>query len=178
MSRYRYIAKPYARAVFELAREQEAMGAWSQMLEALALVAGHPEVEKLAASPLVTQARLQELFAAVIGNELKGDYAHFLALLIHNKRLYALPDIAALFAGYKAEAENMTRVTVESAFEVDNDFLEQVKKRLEKRFNSTIDIETRLNPALIGGAVIRAGDFIIDGSIKGKLERFSQSLLS
>ncbi|MFM9969202.1 MAG: F0F1 ATP synthase subunit delta [Burkholderiales bacterium] len=168
------IARPYAEAVFALADKAGALAAWSDALANLALVAQAPELAQLYGNPKVSGAQLAELFTAA-GNmpaEAKG----LIATLTENKRLQALPAIATQFEALKAEREGAVDAQITSAYALDGAELAALVLDLERRFKRKVRPHVTVDQGLIGGALIRVGDQVIDGSVRGKLEAMRNGL--
>ena len=175
MSQALTLARPYARAAFALARDNGAYAPWSEALAFAARVAADPQVVGLLGSPKLTNADAVSLLAIDGASEAMRN---FLALLADNRRLPLLPEIAGLFEELRAEAERVVKARVTSASALGNGELEGIKAALKKRFGREVEIETAVDESLIGGAVIDAGDVVIDGSLKGKLGRLQSALAS
>jgi F-type H+-transporting ATPase subunit delta len=173
------VARPYARAAFEYARDSGAFAAWSQLLAAGAAVARAPGAEDLFGNPRVGAAELVELMAGVAadsGATVSGDGRNFLGLLAHNHRLALLPEIAAHFEALRAEAENTIDVEVTTAMALTPAQRTRLTQALERRFARQVRLAEAVDPALVGGATVRAGDLIIDGSLQGRLARLEQRI--
>ncbi|MEW5756883.1 MAG: F0F1 ATP synthase subunit delta [Pseudomonadota bacterium] len=170
------IARPYAKAVFELAKAEGKFGGWSDMLRALAAVAGDPAAQKVFRSPSVSKEQVVSLIADVLGNTLSADGLNLVKLLAENKRLALLPEIAAMFEQLRAEAEKTIDAEVISAFEVSAAEQQKIKAALKNRMGREVNLSVRIDPSLIGGAIIKAGDLSIDGSVAGKLQRLATTL--
>ena len=187
------LARPYAEAVFRLARERKTLKAWSEMLQIAAAIAADPQVTVLIDNPRVPRSRFVDFFldvagdaqgsASVAGGRTPGatkkidqDAANLVRLLSENHRLVLLPEIAALYESLRAQAENRVEAEVVSAFAVSDTQLKDIAAALKKRLGRDIDLHTRIDPALIGGIVIRAGDLVIDGSVQGKLRLLATHL--
>ncbi|MGO4552339.1 F0F1 ATP synthase subunit delta [Lysobacter sp. 2RAF19] len=176
MSQALTLARPYARAAFSLAREGNALAGWSDALGFAARVAADPRVAALLGNPALTQADAVTLLTppqvAIEGET----FARFLALLADNRRLAALPEIAGLFDELRFEAERVVKARITSATALPAAELATIKAALVKRFGREVDVETAVDESLIGGAVIDAGDVVIDGSLRGKLGRLQAAL--
>lgn len=171
------LARPYARAAFELARADAGLAAWAGKLAFAAQVASDPRVAALFGDPRVAQADL----AAVVspeGEPADSAFARFIGLLAENHRLPVLPEIGALYEGYKQEAERVLKVNVRSASPIGADEAAKLKDALRRRFGRDIEIEQSIDASVLGGAVIDAGDVVIDGSVRGRLARLEQALAS
>ncbi len=187
------LARPYAEAVFRLALERKTLTVWSEMLQLAAAVAADPQVAALTDNPRVPRERFVAFFLDVCGDaqgsvsvaggrtpgatkKLDKDAANFIQLLSENHRLVLLPEIAALYEKLRAQAEGRVEAEVISASAVSDAQLKDIAVALKKRFGLDIDLSTRIDPALIGGIVIRAGDLVIDGSVQGKLRALATHL--
>ena len=165
------LARPYAQAAFELALSDNALAAWGKFLAVAALVATNPQVSKLISKSLLTQNQFEKLFLDVLNQELDIEKKNFIRLLVEYNRLPLLPQIAEQFNKQAEAAEKQMTVEVESASELNAEQKEKLTKALTKRFKLNVTLKTRVTPELLGGALIRAGDVVIDGSLRGKLNR-------
>jgi F-type H+-transporting ATPase subunit delta len=173
MSQAMTLARPYARAAFAVARDAARLPAWSDALAFAARVAADPQVAALLGNPKLTRDDALVLLAPDAAGE---EFSHFLGLLFDNRRLALLPEIAGLFDELRFEAERVVRARVTSAVALPTAELETIKAALRRRFGREVEVETAVDPALLGGAVIDAGDVVIDGSLKGKLARLQAAL--
>ncbi|HSR66228.1 MAG TPA: F0F1 ATP synthase subunit delta [Xanthomonadaceae bacterium] len=173
MSQTLTLARPYARAAFAVARDENASATWSQALAFAARVSADPQVAALLGDPRLADADAVDLLAPADAGDA---FRRFLAMLAGNRRLALLPEIAGLFEELRAEAERVVKARVTSAEPLPAGELDVLKAALRKRFGREVEVETAVDPALIGGAVIDAGDVVIDGSLKGKLERLQSAL--
>ena len=173
MSQALTLARPYARAAFSLARDAGTLPAWSQALAFAARVAADPTVSALLGNPGLIQADATTLLAPEGADAMFGN---FLGLLFENRRLPLLPEIAGMFDELRFEAERVVKAKVTSAVALPASELETIKAALKKRFGRDVEVETAVDGGLIGGAVIDAGDVVIDGSLKGKLARLQAAL--
>jgi F-type H+-transporting ATPase subunit delta len=170
------LARPYAEAVFRLARERQNLAAWSETLKLAAAVAADPQMTRLIDNPRVPRARFVEFFLDVCGKKIDADGANLVRLLAENRRLALLPEIAALYEELRATAEARVEAEVVSAIEVSAAQLKTIAAALKKRLGREVTLATRLDPSLVGGIVIRAGDLVIDGSVRGKLQLLATHL--
>lgn len=173
MSQALTLARPYARAAFSVAREAGALPAWSAALGFAARAAAEPQAAALLDNPKLTRADVVALLAPEGADE---TFRNLLGLLFDNRRLPLLPEIAGLFDELRFEAERVVRAKVTSAATLADGELETIKAALRKRFGRDVEVETEIDESLIGGALIDAGDIVIDGSIKGKLARLQTAL--
>jgi F-type H+-transporting ATPase subunit delta len=170
------IARPYAKAAFEEARDHGRLGPWSAGLRTAAAVVSDPRVEALLGNPRVTAEELASLVAGIAGATLDEEGRNFVRTLADNHRLAVLPQIAARFDELKAEAEGVIDVTVTSAAPLEEAQRGKLATALERRLKRSVRMHCETDPALIGGAVLRAGDMVIDGSLRAKLERIAFEL--
>ncbi len=167
------VARPYARAVFEIAKEADALAAWSGFLGRGAIAAVDGRVEALFGNPAVTREALAALFIELCGEGVGPNGASFLKLLAENDRMAWLPEIATEFEALRAEAEHVVDVQVTSAVELDAAQRESFATSLKKRLGRDVRLHCDTDAKLLGGAIIRAGDLVIDGSLSGRLERLA-----
>ncbi len=173
MSQNLTLARPYARAAFALAQEGGRSADWSRALAFASRVAADPQAQALLAHPQLATAEAVTLLAADGADEA---FVRFLGLLADNRRLPLLPDITGLFEQLRAKANHVVKARVTSAGELPASELATIKAALVKRFGSDVEIETAVDESLIGGAVIDAGDVVIDGSLKGQLAQLQHAL--
>ena len=164
-------ARPYAKAIFALARKDNSLGAKSIGLQRAATVVADPQVHGLLGNPHVTPAQLADLVNGIAGLDDNG--RNFVTLLAQNRRLGFLPEIAALFEQMKTEIENAVDVEVVAASKLTPDQESRYAAALQKKLGRQVRLHTKVDGALLGGAVLKAGDLVIDGSIKGRLERLA-----
>ena len=170
------IARPYARAAFEDASAGGALEAWSDSLRVASQVVTDERVANLLGNPHVTPEQLAQLFVDVGGQGLGAHGANFVRTLAENGRLAYLPEIAALFEGMKDQAQGVADVTVTSAAALDQAQQQKLAAALERRLKRKVRLHTDIDPQLIGGAVIRSGDLVIDGSLSTRLARIAYEL--
>lgn len=169
------LARPYARAAFELAHAASALAAWSQALAFAARVAADPRVAALGNDPRVQPAQLVALHLPE-GIAADAPFAQFLGELAEHRRMALLPEVAALYEQYRRESESQLLVKVTSAMALDAAQAEQLKASLKRRFKREIELETSVDASLLAGAVIDTGSEVIDGSARGRLERLGNAL--
>lgn len=171
------IARPYARAAFALAESQGELRQWSDMLQLLATVVADSVMQELIGNPEVEEQRLVKLILDVCGSGLNQYGQNFVRVLAENKRLALAPEIAELYEAMRAEAERKIEAEVVSAFPLDDAQLQQLAAALKKRLGRDVTLHTRIDDSIIGGAVVRAGDLVIDGSVTGQLEKLANTLM-
>jgi F-type H+-transporting ATPase subunit delta len=170
------IARPYAKAAFEYARAQNAFPRWSRLLTAASSVVADERVAKLLSDPRVTAKDLVALIGDVVGDSLDEHSRNFIGTLAANRRLALLPDIAAMFEILRAEVENVADVQVISAAALDEPQRQRLATALKKRLGRDVRLHCEVDPTLLGGAIVRSGDFVIDGSLKARLDRLAQEM--
>ncbi len=176
MSELSTVARPYASAAFELAKEQKDFDRWSKMLAFMAAVAHDGEMRRVLDSPRLSEEQAAEMFTAVCEEQIDDDGRNFVRLLAENRRLPLLPEITALYEFMRREAEGKIDAEVVSAQELDKTKLDAIAKALKVRLGREVNLTARTDEALLGGAIIRAGDLVIDGSIRGRLNKLSTAL--
>jgi F-type H+-transporting ATPase subunit delta len=169
------LARPYARAAFEAARDSKDFARWSEMLAAAAATVADARVVKLLSSPRVQPADLVELIAEASRADEHG--RNFLNTLAVNRRLAVLPEVAAIYEELRADVENVTDVHITSAVQLDEAQRAKLTAALKKRLKRDVRLHCDVDASLIGGAVVRAGDFVIDGSLKARLERLAAQIM-
>ena len=170
------IARPYAKAAFGYARDANAFAGWSQGLKSGADVVCDPRVAALTKSPQWTAAALVGLVNDVVGSKLDAGMQNFVRVLAENRRLLLLPEIAAHFEVLRAEVENTVDVEVVSAVPLDAAQRDKLQSALSARLKRRVRMQNSVDATLMGGAVVRAGDLVIDGSLKGRLDRLGTEL--
>jgi len=170
------LARPYAVAAFKQADEEGKLGEWAGMLEFLAAIARDAAMSGLIANPGVDRAALVDLFIDVCGTHLSDTGRNFVKVVGHYNRFALLPDISQRFAEEHAAREGRNRVHVTSAFDLSKAQRAGIVEAMEKRLGSKVTLDCAVDDALIGGVVIRAGDLVIDASLKGRLGQLAQTL--
>lgn len=167
------IARPYAKAAFESARQHNAFERWSQVLATASSVVQDERVARLLSSPRVTSEQMSGLIGDIAGGALDERSRNFLATLASNRRLALLPEISAMFEALRAEAENTADVQVISAVQLNDAQKQRLAAALKQRLKREVRLHCEVDGSLIGGAIVRAGDFVIDGSLKARLDRLA-----
>lgn len=170
------VARPYAQALFELASAQRQFGPWSDRLRLLTAVVTDPRMQRLIGDPRITRAQLAGLITDICGDRLDAHGRSLVGVLVENRRLDLLPEIGALFAQYRAEAEKVVQAEVVSAFPLSAEQEAGIASALKKRLGREISLKSSTDETLLGGAVIRAGDLVMDGSVTGHLDRLANAL--
>ena len=170
------IARPYAQAVFELAENAGDFGHWSDALHAMALVAANPYMGYLFNNPITSRRDAGQVLADVCGDRIDGRGKNLIRLLALNRRLHALPAIKEQYEALRAEAERTVRAELDSALPVSEQEQQQIATALKTRLGRDVELVYKIDETLIGGAVIRAGDLVIDGSVKARLEKLAAAI--
>lgn len=169
-------ARPYAQAAFDEAQKQGDLKGWSDVLLAGAEAAVNPEVAMLISSPRATGKQVEDVMRALCGVKAGSLHDNFIRVLTENHRLDVLPEIAAMYESLRAEAEKALEVTVSSAFELDDAQKRKITDALTKRMSRKVTLKCLTDKQLIGGIVIRAGDQVIDGSVRTRLVEMANAL--
>lgn len=176
MATYLNIARPYAQAVFSYAKEQGSLDAWALVLKKLAGLVSLPEIQKLLNHPGVGPEVVVSIFESCLSKTSDASVKRFLTLLAYKRRLIALSDIASLYLEQYRQEKKQTVVQVRSAFKLSESMTQRLKQVLAKQLDAAVELEVTVDSSLIGGAIISAEEFVIDGSIQGKLKKLSQAL--
>jgi len=178
MADFTTAARPYAKAVFELAQETGSFDDWSARLAFWASVISNPEMAQRLDAPGITQQDKARMVETVAADGMDDSSRNFIRLLAENNRLGLMPDIFGIYETLRSEAEGEIEATVTSAFALTDEQSSKIAGSLSKRLNRKVRIVSQIDEDLIGGAIIRAGDLVIDGSLKGRIEKMSQAVVS
>lgn len=171
------LARPYARAAFEVAEKASALESWRNALAASAEVVATESASRILGNPKIDAEQIIALFGDALGEHMTDAFKNFLDVLMHYRRLPLLPEIFTQFEILRRASEHRLKVHVTSAIELDADQREKLAARLKQRFGAEVDMETDVNTELIGGLVVRAGDRVIDASLRGRLEQLGRQLV-
>ncbi len=172
------IARPYAQAAFDLAQETNDLKTWSEMLQLCAMIVCDEQVSRLIGNPGVSKDELVELILKVAGERLNTMGRNFIRVLANNGRLNVLPEIASLYEQHRADAERRVDAEVISAFPMSDAQQQALAASLKKRLGREVRLTASIDESLIGGAIVRAGDLVIDGSVSGHLNKLAQTLIA
>ena len=178
MADFTTAARPYAKAVFELAQETSQFDAWSGRLGFWSQLVSHPDMSQRLDAPGLTHQDRASMIESVVGDEMDDHSRNFIRLLSENNRLALLPDIFGIYETLRAEAEGEIEATVTSAFELTDSQRDSMTNALSKRLDRKVRIVNVVDKDLIGGAIIRAGDLVIDGSLKGRVENMERAVVN
>ena len=176
MSSLTTLARPYAKAAFELARTDDNLAAWDELLVATSAVTADEGMSKWLQSPHSNAEKAVEIIVEAIGGDVDLRFHGYLGVLADNDRLSLCGEISRLFQQLRADAEKRLQVRVVSAVGLQDAQIERIKSALTKRFDRDITLENKIDSGVLGGAIIYAGDQVIDGSLLGRLKRLEASL--
>jgi F-type H+-transporting ATPase subunit delta len=172
------LARPYAVAVYRLAKQHKSQDRWSEMLALLAAVASNEQMSQAVANPKLTQAQVESMFTSVCGDKLDAGGTNLIKLLVENDKLSLLPVIAEMYEALKAEDGGVEQATIVSATALDKKQVQALLGPLETRFKKKIEPQFAVDPELIGGVKIIVGDAVIDASVRGQLQDLAYTLKS
>ena len=172
------LARPYAKAAFEHALAGGKLQAWSDMLGLAAAVAQQDGISLLLASPALTTQHKGDAFADVCGENLDESARNFVHVLADNQRLSLLPEIHQLFELMKANQEKSIDVEVATAFPLSGELENKLAEALSAKLDRSVKVQSSVDETLLGGALIRAGDTLIDGSVRGRLAKLAEAMNS
>ena len=172
------LARPYARAAFQFAVDSGAVDSWHEALVTVAAVVAEPSVAKVLDDPATTASQRAQTVATVLGDDLPTGVTQFVSVMAENHRLTLAGEVATLFAELRSALDAAANVTVTSAFDVADATIEQLAASLTTKLGKTVEMTVETDASLIGGAIIRAGDMVIDGSVRGRLHKLATALKS
>lgn len=168
------LARPYARAAFDQADQDGALREWLESLQLLGAVSQQDKIRQLYNSPTTTAAQQSQVMIEVCGDKLGAKAQNLVRLLAENGRLSLLPEVARQFEQLKSNRERTVEVEIASAFDIDAETEKKLAAALQKKLDREVTVNSSVDKELLGGVVIRAGDVVIDGSIRGKLGKLSE----
>lgn len=169
------IARPYAEAVFRMAQETGAQGAWSARLQRLALIAQDGDMASVMGNPRLSTEQVVDLFIS-LSQDSDATLGSFIRTLAENRRLALLPEISRLFELAKSQEEGVKEAVVHSAFPIDDTQVATLLQQLEARFGTRLTARVVIDPSLIGGVKVAVGDQVLDASVRGKLDSMAVAL--
>lgn len=170
------LTRPYAKAVFELAKSQGRVDAWARMLDLIAMVANQEPVQRMLESPDLPEADKARRLARVCGEEIDDRGRALIDLLATNKRLGLIAELREQFEALRAQEDQLLDVEVVSAYELTEAQAGMLREALQRKFQREVNMTSRVDAGLVGGALIRAGDTVIDGSVRGRLAKLVEAL--
>ncbi|PKG97882.1 F0F1 ATP synthase subunit delta [Paraglaciecola sp. MB-3u-78] len=175
MSEWTTIARPYAKAAFDYAVENKTIAQWQEMLLFAAEVSKNETVKSLLTGSIAAE-KLAEIFNGVCGEQLDLQGQNLVKILAENRRLQAFSEISVMFNQLKADHDKEIDVDITSAVKLNKKQQTDIGKSLEKRLARKVKLNCSVDPELIAGVLIKAGDTVIDGSLRSKLNRLSDAL--
>ncbi|GAA5524637.1 ATP synthase subunit delta [Microbulbifer aestuariivivens] len=172
------LARPYAKAAFAYAQQASDLSGWSAALATAAAVSQSEKVSELLENPQLTSEQRADIFLSIISDDLSESGKNFIRLLAENHRLPLLPEISALFEELKAQAESTLEVEVVSARALSDAQAAELTKALGNKFGREVHLHSSVDETLLGGAIVRAGDTVIDGTVRGRLAKLAEAMNS
>lgn len=177
------IARPYAKALFELALKHQCLNEWHDALAILSQAVVEQDMQRLLSHPEVTGAMLVDILLTVVGRVMKSTESlkllvQALEMMVHQQRLSAIPEVYRQFDMLNAEHHKRCSGVVYSAIALDDKQMSKLASGLEKKLNKTVSLSQIIQPELLGGAKIQIGDMVIDGTLRGRIQRLAQSMYS
>ena len=172
------LARPYAKAAFEYALDKQQLSLWHEQLGTAAAVVADSGMEAVLNNPSLTASQQAGILTEVCGEALDAQMRNFISVLAVNKRLPLLPEIHKLFGQYKANQERSVDVEVVSAFDLADEASDRLAQALGRKLERQVTVRTSTDSNLLGGVLIRAGDLVIDGSVRGRLNKLAEALNS
>jgi F-type H+-transporting ATPase subunit delta len=176
MSELATLARPYAVALFKRAKETDTTLVWSENLAFLSMVLSNEDILVLIDNPKINRQQLSICLLDICQGQIDAESENFLKLLVHNKRLALVSTITKLYEAYKADYEGYVDVDVETAYEFSEDTKIKFSESLEKTLGKKIHMNVSVDKSLIGGVLVRAGDRVIDRSIRCQLQHMQKTL--
>lgn len=170
------LARPYAKAAFAVALDEKRLAEWQAALNTAGAVAESAKVQNVLSSPSLTGEQQAQLMLDVCGDALDAKASNFIRTLASNKRLKLLPEIATQFAELKARQEKTVAVGIVSAFPINAVAAEKLSQALSRRLQCNVQLDTEVDATLLGGVVIKAGDTVIDASVRGRMLKLADAL--
>ena len=171
------IARPYAQAAFDIANEKGDLKNWSDMLQLIAMVTSDAVLSDMISNPSIEREKIVDVIVDVCGDNLNELAKNFVKVLADNGRLNIMPEIARGYEEHRAEAEKTVEAEVTSAFPLSDAQVKSMTEALKKRLGREVTLKTSIDETIVGGAIIRAGDLMIDGSVSGQLDKLATTLM-
>lgn len=178
MAELNTLARPYAKAAFQYALEANALAEWARQLATLAAASRYGSMADIIASPSRSAQQQAQALTEVCGDDLIGPVRNFVLLLAQNKRLLLLPEIYQLFDDFKSLHEQAVDVDLTTAFALDDASQERLAQVLSEKLARKVNVQSQVDKSLLAGVIIKAGDLVIDGSMRGRLEKLAKAINS
>lgn len=172
------IARPYAKAIFEIASEEKKLAEWSAMLEMLESIVMNQQMKQLIIDPRLDSSAQADFILSLCNQYLTEMGSNLVQVLANAKRLVCIPEIKKLYEQFRADAEGITKVNITSAYTLTAEQQSSISKLMEKRLGNKVEINSKVDNSLMGGMVIQADDMVIDASVKGRLNTLSNALIN
>ncbi len=176
MAELQTLARPYARAAFEYANSSGSLDDWSEQLAAVAAISRFDKVAKLLGSPEKTSEEKAQLMVTLAGDVLGDAQQRYMQVLADNHRLSLLPEIVVQFEELKAQHDQRVDITIVTPFELEQAQIDKLKQAMAARMSMATEVSTEVDSTLLGGVLIKAGDTVIDGSVRGRLNRLAEAM--
>jgi len=170
------IARPYAVAVFRLAKEKNTLAKWSEMLGFASAIAADAQIRAIIEDPKLASADVERLFLSVSGDRLDETAQNLIKLLVEYGRLALLPEVAAAFETLKAQDEGTLEAEITAAAKLSDAQVKTLVSQLQIKFGKKVEATVNLDPEIIGGIKIVVGDTVIDASVRGRLQELAYTL--
>jgi F-type H+-transporting ATPase subunit delta len=178
MARRDTAPRRYAEAAFEVATRDNTLADWRSELELAAALVGNERALRVLANPAIPGERRAEALGTLLGDRVSRPVLNLIQLMLRRSRIDALPRVAAEFRRLDDDRQGITHATAISASELSGDEIRALTARLEQSTGGQIALDVEVDPGLLGGLIVRVGDRLIDGSVRGRLERLRNQLIS
>ena len=171
-------ARPYAKAAFEFARNESLLARWTEMLSLCACVTAYQKVMDALNNPQLSGTQQAEIIKELCQGSLDKSFENYLQVLSEHRRLQLLPEIAVLYAQLRAEEERSQKIQVTSAYPLSSEQQDKLAEKMAARLGRSVEIETEIDSSIIGGVIVKAGDLVIDGSLRARLNKLADAMTS
>ena len=178
MAQLRTLARPYAKAAFQAAQDQQQLAEWAEVLTVAGQVTANEVIRQLLVNPGMDEQKKADLILETTEVKVSDGVRNFFTILAENRRLALLPEIAALFNTYRADLERTVDIDVTTAFELSDEQQQKLAQALSSKLERQVSLAASMDKSLIGGVVVRTGDLVIDASVRGKLKKLAETLSS
>ena len=176
MSELLTAARPYAKALFKSAKDKNMLEKYFDMLQNLNLAVSEKNIKQILTNDSFDNKYKSNLLSEILKDSIDENFSRFIILLAENNRLLVISEITSLFNSYLQEEKSLKKAIIDTAFELSNDQIEEIRTSLENRFNKKIEVEQNINTELLAGAVVRVDDLVIDGSLREQLRKLESQL--
>lgn len=169
-------ARPYAKALFKSAKDKNMLEKYFDMLQNLSLAVSEKNIKQILTNDSFDNKYKSNLLSEILKDSIDENFSRFIILLAENNRLLVISEITSLFNSYLQEEKSLKKAIIDTAFELSNNQIEEIRTSLENRFNKKIEVEQNINTELLAGAVVRVDDLVIDGSLREQLRKLESQL--